>query len=210
MSATIALNASPWALSDYQGPLTGAQHTESKTTFLNSTFNGASGLVETSILTTGTNFASGFAIDVNSTGKVYYKPVSTGVLAFYGASLSAVSFGQTVTSTTTYTPPYVNGVANLAVGETGTFVSSGAVTSTGPGSGPFSNSQTVKFVGKESITVPAGTFNACRYETLGSGGAVINGTSWYYRSLVIKSSAPGNGGTQIIQLKSATINGAPI
>ena len=197
---------------DYQGTLTGTQHTESKLTSLSSTFNGVPNLTEVSFLTTGTNFVSGYAISTNTTGKAYYKVMSPTTAAVYGAAATAIVVGQSVTSTTTYTPPYVDGTANLAVGETGTFTQTGNVVTSGPGSGPFTTSYTVKFAGKESITVPAGTFNACRYEisTQGAGGVVSVSTNWLYRSFVVKSSAASNGSTQIIQLKSATIHGAPI
>ena len=197
---------------DYQGTLTGTQHTESRLTSLSSTFNGVPDLTEVSFLTTGTNFVSGYAISTNTTGKTYYKVMSPTTTASYGAVATATVFGQSVTNTTTFTPPYVDRTANLAVGETGTFTQTGNVVTSGPGSGPFTTSNTVKFAGKESITVPAGTFNACRYEisTQGAGGVVSLATNWLYRGFVIKSSLPSGGGTQIIQLKAATINGAPI
>ena len=194
---------------DYQGPITGTQHTESRLTTLNSTFGGVTGLIEVGLLTSGTNSSNGYSFSTNTTGKTYYKVVSPGVIAQYGTSVTAVTFGQSVATTTSYAPPYVNGAANLAIGETGTYSYTGTLASSGPGSGPVSFSTTVKFVGKESITVPAGTFNACRYDTLGTSGAVT-ATGWYYRSIVIKSSTPSTSGTQIIQLKAATINGASI
>ena len=197
---------------DFQGTLTGTQHTESRLTSLSSTFNGVPNLTEVSILTTGTNFVSGYAISTNTTGKAYYKIVSPTTTAAYGVAATATVLGQSVTTTTTFTPPYVDGTANLAVGETGTFTQTGNVVTSGPGSGPSTTSYTVKFAGRESITVPAGTFNACRYEisTQGAGGVVSLATSWFYRSFMIKSSFPSGGGTQNIQLKAATINGAPI
>ena len=199
-------------VTDYeaQGPLTGGTHTETKLTSLNSTFNGTPGLFETSVVTTGTNFSNGIAFDTNISGKSYGKRVSPGVVASYGGTATTVLFGQSYTSNLTYTPPYVNGTANLLVGETATYSYTGNLTSSGPGSGPITGSTTVKFVGRETITVPAGPFNACRYEEQGSGSFAVSSTTWYYRSFPIKSSVPSGSGTQLIQLKSATINGASI
>lgn len=194
---------------DYQGPITGSQKTISKVTSLNASFNGVSGLQEVSLITTGNNATGGITFTTDTNGFAYLKPVSLGVAALYGVTSTAQTFGQTVKTTNTYQPPYVDSKANLQVGETGSYTQLGNVVTTGAGSGPLNVVTTVTFVGKETVTVPAGTFSACRYDST-TGGSTIKGSSWIYRSVVVKSSSPDANGTQLILLKSATVNGAAL
>jgi hypothetical protein len=66
----------------------------------------------------------------------------------------------------------------------------------------------VKYLGQESVTVPAGTFNTCKFQ-------VDNGdnTQWVavgYSTVLVKSSVTDQSGSTILELKAGTINGATI
>jgi hypothetical protein len=107
--------------------------------------------------------------------------------------------------TVTYTPPYVDARSALRVGETGVYGATGsdARVTTYPYaediSAAISNTTTVKLVGVEPVTVPAGVFTACRYE--GSSG-----TEWWYRGIAVKKLQ----GDVTREMSSGSANGVPL
>ncbi|WP_298207995.1 hypothetical protein [Acidovorax sp.] len=155
----------------------------------NANFNGASNLIE---------FLTRTETTVTSSVTQYLKPLAPGIAALYGtkAALGAVSF-----ITTTYGSPYEDRRAELAVGQTRTFVGQGIRDDMfRPGPVTFTQENQIKFVGVERITMPAGTFTACRYE--------VNGTTeWWHRSLVIRRDF-NNGEPRVLQ--SGELNGTPL
>jgi hypothetical protein len=75
----------------------------------------------------------------------------------------------------------------------------------------FTNSSvvtyTIKYLGRETVTVPAGTFeNACKFQT--------NDNVIYWevvgKGVLARSISTTNTGDVLLELKSATINGSSI
>ena len=202
----------------YSGNVTGTQSVDTTIGGL-TTFEGNTAR-ETTILTTGTNTAQGQTVSINTTGKSYTARTGDAEMTQYGHSsaFSTTSSGFTFNTTirTVLSPPYVDRMYSLAVGESATATMSGSATTTMSGipgvpdqvnTSSFSSTSTTRYVGQESVTVPAGTFNACKFETTTSGSADVN-TSWFVvgKGVHVKSTYPG----QAIEATSATINGAPL
>jgi hypothetical protein len=133
----------------------------------------------------------------------YEKTLSPNVYELLGsiATSALVSGGGSVTNT--YTQHFVDARSTLSIGQTATYSGSGTATTVTPfasSANPtvdMASTLTVKFWGAERVTVPAGTYDACRYEILSSSGPIaINleskpGTVWIYRGVPIKHVAGG-------------------
>lgn len=165
----------------------------------NASFNGHQGLVEfreqtqDTVITTVTRYLKQLTPPNASE-----QPSTPGVVALYGTQAAQ---GATSFTTTTYTPPYEDRRVELLVGETRTFTGQGIREDWFHPAAPYTLEKRVKFVGVERITLPAGTFTACKYEVDG----VI--TEWWHRSLVIRSDF-SNGVSRILQ--SGMLNGTPL
>ena len=122
-------------------------------------------------------------------------------------------------STTTrlvYQPAFANRWSGLAVGQSITETHSGTTTSTitysFPGlaphvmSEPFATTNTLKFAGRESVTVPAGTFTACRFEWSAGSQTSI---AWVLdgKGISIKSSEHFGDDTWHQEATSINLNG---
>lgn len=114
-------------------------------------------------------------------------------------------FGKT--TVTTVIEPYMEKRFDLTVNQSYTQTYTVNVESDIPGAPSTSTEVTDKttYLGRETVTVPAGTFHACKMRTTSSGDET---TTWF---------APGNGimvkqtsGDQEDVLESASINGNPI
>lgn len=137
---------------------------------------------------------------VNTVVTRYLKPLAPGIIALYHTDAVQGAYIYTATS---YAPPYEDRRAALTEGDTGTFVGQGVRTSGAIGSSssaPYTRQEKIKFVGVERITMPAGTFTACRYET-------DVATEWWHRSMVVRQDWK-SGESRI--LKSGELNGAPL
>ncbi len=112
---------------------------------------------------------------------------------------------------TVYTPPFLRGVYSLAAGASVTETSSGTAT-TRTGTGQTSavtvmSSTTTKFVGIESVTVPAGTYSACKLEVTSPGSGAVT-TNWLVagKGISIKTISGG----QTVEATSVKLNGASL
>jgi hypothetical protein len=127
------------------------------------------------------------------------QPEGSGIVALYEEQ---VRYGLSSFITTIYSPPYEDRRAELSPSETHTFTGEGTrIIIRAPVSYPYTHQEKIKFVGVERITMPAGTFTACRYE--------VNDTvtEWWHRSLVIRRDL-ANGESRILQ--SGELNGSPL
>jgi hypothetical protein len=105
-----------------------------------------------------------------------------------------------------WTPPVITRF-DLNAGESYTQTYSVRVTAAGGGS---TNTETRKttFVGIESVTVPAGTFRACRFvDETTVLGVTTRGTQWYSGVVGTSVRTSDDAGTSVTVLESATING---
>jgi len=138
----------------------------------------------------------------------YYGSIST-----YSSTMEGVTYNSTVR--TVMSPPYVDAQYSLAVGASVTSTHSGSSTTTTSMTGapdqiyasPFTSSMTTKYVGQESVTVPAGTFNTCKFEVTTPGSTDVS-TSWFVvgPGIHVKSTYPG----QTMEATSVRLNGAPL
>lgn len=201
----------------YSGTITG--NTKVLTTVgAMTTFEGQSAR-ETDIVTSVTA-GMGLIANLAATGKTYSLREGDNmrhVGSQISASVSAAGFTTNTTIKSIYTPPYLDTQYSLAMGASVTVTAVGQSTTTVsiPGS-PFpipptvadiNTSVTHTYVTRESVTVPAGTFQACKYTTAPAGGGVVS-TTWYAlpKGIPVKITSEG----QVIEATQATVNGAAI
>ena len=175
--------------------------------------------------TNGTNTVGGITDVIDTLGD-YYVAQAPGIsTTVFGAVVTAnqvvFGFSVAVTLKSVYTPPFVDRRYGLSVGQSITQTQTQVATTTTGGilgtpptvtSTTQTASTTSKFVAIENITVPAGTYRACRFEESASATPTSISTSWviFGRGLLVRSEAPGASGTQVIQATSVKVNGAAI
>lgn len=185
------------------------------------TFNGQNGLLEvfndqTTTYTAPAALASAGASPTQS--RFYFTENGTVSTDFGGtlvASVSSMGLSITTNTTVTYNPARVDRRYTLAVGASNTTTTSmTAASSTNFGAVPATTATTtttVTYIGQESITVPAGTFTACKF-TIAIGGDTS--TEWVGKgngAPLQATSKASDGSSVTLKLTSATrINGAPL
>jgi hypothetical protein len=202
---------------DYSGTITGEQTVDTVVEGAD-TFRGQP-VTRMRSTTTGTNSASGFAVST-TTETQSYSTVVNGLLNTVGsrvkATIGGLSIGgftlpPTVTETESfYNPPLSNVEFTLQPGQSVTKTSSFTTTIlAGQGAGlpptTVSLSDTQTFEARESISVLGRTWQTCRYRSVSSGEAT---TTWYIVGRGIPARITSTG--QTVQLKSGTVNGAPL
>ena len=168
-------------------------------------FEGYAQARENSVILTITPPAPGTSFESRS--KIYVQRTGDAEFTQYGSTGSTRTLiGTTAVTKTVYTPPFVDRRYALALGESYTATQTGTSTTTTSGipgqpdsssTTSFTFTSTVKFVGRETVTVPAGTYATCRFDstTPGSTSAtslwVIDG-----KGILVKTVAEdGVGGT---------------
>ncbi len=165
--------------------------------------------VELEIKHTGTLTTAGVAASVNIDGKAYDKRTGDFEVTSYGSEsvINATYEGFNVVSTTKTvdTPPSVDRQYGLAAGQSVTQSSTIATTTTmtgipglpaTPRTTTSTTTETIKFVGREQVTVPAKTYSACRFEsTFSSGGVNTVTTTWVIdgKGIPVKIQTTANG-----------------
>lgn len=202
---------------DLSGASTGSQ-TIVATVGNPTTFNGTA-TRETVITATGTGAAGDVQLTSDIETRVYRLATSNGTVTEHGAtSRAAITVsGNTGTSTgrTTSSVPFVDGRFTLSAGQTqlqtGSFTT--ATTTNGATSSQTTLiSRNVRFVGIESVTVPAGTFNACRFEEAPTNAPSETTTSWVAvgNGATLRSVAVSSTGTQTSVARSIQLNGVSL
>lgn len=208
----------------YSGVITGEQTVE---TVIGSSasFEGQTATLSTST-TRGTNTISAagqtFTVPTTTVVKSYQQPAGNGLLKTLGAeteatiggiTFSGVKLPDTVTkSKTVFDPAELNSEFTLQVGQNvtkNTTIRTTLVSGTGATTS-VSSATTYTYEARESVTVPAGTYNTCRYKTTTAAGDT--GTVWYIvgKGVPARTESRTSGGTQLIQLKSGNYNGAAL
>lgn len=215
-TATLPTGFSTRVVYDYQGVITGEQTVEA-------VINGAAAFegqnaTLTTATTTGTNQTQGVSVSTTTVNKVYQQAAGNGLVKTLGALIDAtiggvVVAGVSTPATTTsskvvYDPAEENREFMLSLGQSVTKTTTVRTTTAG-NTISTTGSTTHTYEARESITVPAGTYNTCRYR-ISSGSDVT--TTWYIvgKGIMARSQATTSAGTQTIQLKSGTYNGAPL
>lgn len=184
-------------------------------------FNGQNGLIEffqdqTTTYSAPATLASAGTIPTQSR---FYFTENGSVETEYGGTIatSASVAGITISTNTTvtYNPAIVDRRFTLAAGASSTYSTTTTTTSTTNfGSTPAVNSTettTVTYVGQESITIPAGTFTACKFTVTTPGGTA---TEWFGKgngAPLQFTSRTSDGAAIVVSMTAATrINGAPL
>jgi len=113
-------------------------------------------------------------------------------------------------SKTVYTPPLVNvltAVPGGTISSTATWVTTTTLNGVDQWPVSFSSSTTGVFVGVESVTIAAGTFNACRFEQRDAGAQGPLTTRWVLlgHGVELKSSTPAGGGSGAYEAELSAI-----
>jgi hypothetical protein len=205
----------------YSGAIGGNENVDTLVGNL-TTFEGNSAR-EIAVKTTGTHTSAAGSLAVNTDNKVYLKKTGDAEVTQYGALLTTSSvvagFTLTTTSKTVWSPPWVDKQYGLAIGGTYTYTETGSITTTSGGlfglpgttaTTPISSTQTVTYVGRESVTVPAGTYNACKFQTTTPGNTDVT-RQWVIvgKGVPVQTITTNAAGTvtQTIQATSITVNG---
>jgi hypothetical protein len=96
---------------------------------------------------------------------------------------------------------------------TTTIAVSGQAPITTEDQGQYSLDQTVRFLRRERVTVPAGTFDACVFETTMADAPGVTGTTWVAdgKGFTLKTVVASDGGTNATTVTvSISINGQPV
>ena len=205
----------------YSGAIGGNENVDTLVGNL-TTFEGNSAR-EIAVKTRGTHTSAAGSLAINTDNKVYLKKTGDAEVTQYGALLTSSSvvsgFTLTTTSKTVWSPPWVDKQYGLALGGTYTYSQTGNITTTTgglfglPGSTtttPFSSTQTVTYVSRESVTVPAGTYNACKFQSTTPGSTDVT-SQWVIvgKGVPVQTITTNAAGavTQTIQATSITFNG---
>ena len=159
---------------------------------------------------------------VTSTTDTQIGPVTTEVRTYHQldgtdilelGSITTLTVPFPGTSTSVNTPPKRDRRFSLGVGESSTVTYTATTTSSFEGLPPvppFSSvlTETVTYLGRETVTVPAGTFDTCKFDV----GDELS-TSWLAagNGFVVKSFTPAGEGLAetTLELQSATFDGSP-
>lgn len=129
--------------------------------------------------------------------------------------------GNSVTLVKTVnTPPLLNTEFTLQEGQslmrTNGYTTTSTTTVAGQSLPPTVNSssltETVSFEARETIQVQGRSWETCRYRQVDAATPNFSTTTWYIvgRGLPARIVGTGNGTTQTTELKSGTVNGAPL
>jgi hypothetical protein len=164
----------------------------------------------------GSTSASGTPISTDLETRSYRVATSAGVITEYGATARAIiTIGGSTGSSNSRSvsnPPSVDRRYTLSAGQSDTLTGTvtTATTTNGVTTTQTENlSQTVRFVGIESVTVPAGSFNACKFEQAPTNAPADVTTSWVAvgSGVVVRTVAVSSIGTQTASARTIRING---
>lgn len=184
-------------------------------------FNGASGLVEVVQNQTTTYTAPATLASVGTVptlSKFYFKLNGMEELEYGGTvavTTSVMGFSFATTTTTAFNPPGSDKRFTLAVNGSSAYstTSSVSVATTGlpATTSNVAIANTVTYLGQETITIPAGTFTACKFKVADSSG---ENHEWFGKGngAPLKSTSKASDGSSIVlELTAASrINGAPL
>ena len=205
---------------EFVGPISGTQIITSKVVSKDAAFEGFTGLYQFDGTDLGSTTINGQTVLSDSTSKLYARLNPDGLQEFIGTVVklkdTTPSGGPKRIDTIKVVgnPPIADQSPNIVEGTSITFTRNTLNTftladGTESPTTRLASTVTTKYVGKEVVTVPAGIYLACKFESVQSGSSDVS-TSWIYRSTVIKGLATTPSGTQIVQLRSASINGVPL
>jgi hypothetical protein len=201
----------------YSGAATGGTSSVGTVTRLTA-FEGQADATEVDTDTSEDFQLTGQVATRQSTNTLSYVRQTADADIIYGSVLTFVSGAdQGTVVRTVFTPPLVDRRFTLPAGQQTTVATSATATATLPSGrqlvSQLSESATVRFIGKEQITVPAGTFDSCRFE-ITLAGAARPSIYWYQAGsgVVLKISNALDVSRTLTSelLASSRLNGNPL
>jgi hypothetical protein len=164
----------------------------------------------TEFSTTSTSTLTGLGA-ITTTARAYSTLDGSDILTFgaTGESTTPVATSSKIV----YTPAFRDKRYTLAAGDSVTQTYSVTTTSTitglpAPVTQTTSLTDYVRYLGRETVTVPAGTFDTCKFEI--SGGALNWLSAGSTPGIGVKSTSGTGANTVTTELKLGTVNGSPI
>lgn len=167
---------------------------------------------ETVTQSTGSNTVSGTTAFVTTNNKSYSNRTGDAEMTQYGLVTEASSSGGgfphfSTTTRIVFSPPYVERVYALAIGESISALQSGTATNTNSQrwaaiTTNISGTINTRYAGRESLTVPAGTYTTCKFEVTSDGSLTTN---WVIvgKGITVQSTLAG----QTVRARSVRLNG---
>lgn len=205
----------------YSGMLTGNEF--SVTTVGGLTAFEGSQAREITTVSNGAFFGDGQSFTMDTVGRTYSLRTGPAQMTNYGFdTTSTIRVDPFVFSTgmkMVYQPPFIDASYSLAPGASWTGTQTGTATMTYHG--PFGEEEiytiplmiatTIRYVGREQVSVPAGTYDACRFEVTSSDTPDVD-TQWvvYGKGFAVQTLSVTPEGTQTTQATSMRLNGIPL
>jgi hypothetical protein len=210
---------------EFIGQTNGSQHVDSTVGAVTG-FEGHALAREIRTRTSGTTVSEGRTIISDLDLRSYARKTGDAELTEYGSVLASGvvqgALSGTFNTKIVWVPPFVDKRYALAEGASYTYTQTGTSTSSTafaglpslPGSvTPVSLTSTVTFVRREVISVPAGTYNTCVFQSRSAGSAAVS-TEWVVvgRGVQVKTESRDETGTllQTTQATAVSLNGAPL
>ena len=173
--------------------------------------------------TTGNEVIDGTSTPVEIEFKSYARRSGDAELTQYGATgtVKTVYAGQaaSIATKSVASPPWVDKQYSLPVGGSFTHTETSTLTTTltvpGLPATPHTTSSTttttVKYIGQETLTVPAGTYNSCKYQTSSSVGGTVTAL-WFVvgRGIMLQTAVTTSSDTTFTKARSIMLNGQPL
>lgn len=205
------------------GPVTGSLTVDTAyngfATFLGESFS------ESIVREKGTTFENNLPTAVDNSEKRYVRKTAEAEITHVGTSSATMvttnDYIATTTYTTQYTPAWLDRRYALPLGETLTSARTTAttrVTTYSNGLPSTTNtygssvSETVTFAARENITVPAGTFSTCRFDSVTTTGTPVTTSRWYVagKGVLVKEVRTEGSKVQTRQATQALLNTTPL
>jgi hypothetical protein len=176
----------------------------------NTTFNG-NNAIETRTETTYVDTLAGLPPAGLSISLLSYSQVQGAEILNYGSTSQVSQSGLTINTVTRNVPPirsFINWTAgvNLTQTYTSTSESTGLPVAVPPA--VTTTTTTTRYLGRETITVPAGTFDACRFETTTNGTVATNWSAATGRYWGLLLRAQDNATGDAVQATRLLFNGS--
>ena len=205
------------------GPVTGTLTVDTSyngfATFLGETYS------ESIVREKGTTFENNLPTAVDNSEKRYVRKTADGEITHYGSSSATMvttnDYIATTTYTTQYTPAWADRIYALPLGQTLSSSRTTATTRTTTYSNGLPSttntygatvSETVTFAARETITVPAGNYNTCRYDHVSTSGTPVTISRWYVagKGVLVKEVRTEGSKVQTRQATLALLNTNPV
>lgn len=185
-------------------------------------FAGSSAVQSTYTLS-GTSTAAGVTTVSSIKGKDYAQEATNGLILNLGdeieSDIRTPQGNLQSTVRTVYSPAYLNSEFTLLAGQSLTRTVGSRVTSsnvingvpTQPSETSQSYTETLTYELRENISVQGREYDTCRYrETRASSNSVT--TTWYLygKGIPVRTRVVGTGNEELTELKSGSLNGAPL